>query len=95
MPLLANIVEGGRTPELPAPELEAMGFSIVIFAAGLVRAFAHMAARYLESLAAQGSTLPFRNQMLDIRGLNEVLGTDDLLAQGKVYDAAIEGAQDD
>jgi 2-methylisocitrate lyase-like PEP mutase family enzyme len=95
VPLLANIVEGGRTPELPAPELEAMGFSIVIFAAGLVRAFAHMASRYLDSLAAHGSTLPFRNQMLDIGGLNDVLGTDVLLAEGKGYDASIQSARDD
>src|SRR5215469_13664753 len=30
-PLMANMVEGGKTPTLPAAELEAMGFALVIF----------------------------------------------------------------
>ena len=43
VPLLANMVEGGKTPLLSAPELEKLGFSIVIFPGGLVRAFARTA----------------------------------------------------
>jgi len=31
VPLMANMVEGGKTPTLPAAELEAIGFSLVIF----------------------------------------------------------------
>ena len=30
-PLMANMVEGGKTPMLPASELEALGFAFVIF----------------------------------------------------------------
>ena len=41
IPLLANMVEGGKTPIHPAAELQTMGYSVVIFAAGLARAFAH------------------------------------------------------
>jgi 2-methylisocitrate lyase-like PEP mutase family enzyme len=88
IPLLANMVEGGKTPIHPAAELERMGFAIVIFAAGLARAFAHMAQDYLRSLHRGGSTLPFRDRMLDFDGLNAVIGTPELLAQGKQYDAA-------
>jgi 2-methylisocitrate lyase-like PEP mutase family enzyme len=88
IPLLANMVEGGRTPLHPAAELEAMGFSVVIFAAGLARAFAHMAQDYLQSLRRSGGTLPFRDRMLDFDGLNAVIGTPELLAQGQRYDAA-------
>src|SRR3989441_5962500 len=43
VPLMANMVEGGKTPPLPAAELEAMGFALVIFPGGLVRAFARTA----------------------------------------------------
>ena len=37
-PLMANMVEGGRTPIKSAKELEALGFSLVIFPGGIVRA---------------------------------------------------------
>ena len=37
VPLIANMVEGGKTPPLKATELEAIGFSLVIF---LVLSFA-------------------------------------------------------
>src|SRR6476659_9179053 len=44
VPLLANRVEGGKTPILPAAELEQIGFALVIFPGGIVRALGHMAA---------------------------------------------------
>jgi len=40
VPLLANMVEGGKTPPLSAAELEAIGFALVIFPGGIVRALA-------------------------------------------------------
>ena len=46
VPLLANMVEGGKTPPLPAAALEALGFALVIFPGGIVRALARMAADY-------------------------------------------------
>ncbi len=88
VPLLANMVEGGKTPIHLAAELQDMGYTIVIFAAGLARAFAHMAQEYLQSLYRAGSTAPFRNRMLDFDGLNAVIGTPDLLTRGKRYDAS-------
>lgn len=88
VPVLANMVEGGKTPIRRASELQEMGYAIVIFAAGLARAFAHMARDYLQSLRHAGSTAPFRDRMLDFDGLNAVIGTPDLLARGKRYDAA-------
>ena len=86
VPLMANMVEGGKTPMMSAPELEALGFALVIFPGGLVRAFTHMAADYLESLKANGGTAPYRDRMLDLAGLNRILGTAELLERGKEYD---------
>src|ERR1044071_8779291 len=86
IPLMANMVEGGKTPPLPAAELEQIGFALVIFPGGIVRALAHHAAGYYASLAANGTTEPFRNQMLDFDGLNRVIGTPELLALGKRYE---------
>jgi 2-methylisocitrate lyase-like PEP mutase family enzyme len=87
VPLMANMVEGGKTPPLPAAELEALGFALVIFPGGVVRAFAHHATGYYASLAANGTTEPFRNQMLDFDGLNRVIGTPEMIALGKRYES--------
>jgi 2-methylisocitrate lyase-like PEP mutase family enzyme len=87
VPLLANMVEGGKTPLLTAAELEALGFALVIFPGGIVRALGHMAREYYASLAAHGTSEPFRPRMLDFTGLNDLIGTPELLAVGKRYDA--------
>jgi 2-methylisocitrate lyase-like PEP mutase family enzyme len=86
-PLMANMVEGGKTPVLSAAELESMGFALVIFPGGVVRALARMASEYYASLAAGGTSEPFRSRMLDFTGLNELIGTPEMLALGKRYDS--------
>jgi 2-methylisocitrate lyase-like PEP mutase family enzyme len=86
VPLMANMVEGGKTPLLPSKELEAMGFALVIFPGGIVRAFGRLASDYYASLAAHGSSEPFRDRMLDFDGLNDLIGTPEMLALGKRYE---------
>jgi 2-methylisocitrate lyase-like PEP mutase family enzyme len=85
IPLLVNMVEGGKTPMLPAVELETMGFSVVIFPGGLVRAIAHTAEQYFASLKEMGSTRDYQNKMFNFEELNELLGTDRMLKAGKQY----------
>jgi len=86
VPLLANMVEGGKTPTLAAAELEAIGFALVIFPGAIVRALGHMAGEFYASLAAHGSNEPFRNRMLDFNGINELVGTPEMVALGKRYE---------
>jgi 2-methylisocitrate lyase-like PEP mutase family enzyme len=83
--LMANMVEGGKTPPLSAAELEAIGFALVIFPGGIVRAFGRLAGEYYASLAKHGSSEPFRSRMLDFAALNDLIGTPELLALGKRY----------
>ena len=85
-PLLANMVEGGKTPVQGAQELAALGFGIV-FPGGTARAVAHTLAGYYGSLRQHGSTTPWRDRMLDFDGLNAMIGTPELLAAGKRYEA--------
>lgn len=85
VPLLANMVEGGQTPLHGADELGARGFRIVIHPGGTARAVAHTLAGYYASLLQHGSTAPWRERMLDFDGLNAVIGTPELLAQGRRY----------
>ena len=86
IPLLANMVEGGFTPISNASDLEAMGFSIVIFPGGIVRALARTAQDYYASLHANGSNRPFAERMFDFDGLNEVIGTPEMLASGRKWE---------
>jgi len=86
IPLLANMVEGGKTPVQSAQELGGRGYKIVIFPGGTARAVAHTLQGYYASLHAHQTTLPWQSQMLDFDGLNAVIGTPALLAQGKQYE---------
>jgi 2-methylisocitrate lyase-like PEP mutase family enzyme len=86
IPLLANMVEGGKTPLLPAASLEALGFALVIFPGGLARRLGHAAREYFEALKRDGSTEALRERMLDFAGLNQALGTPEMLKLGKKYD---------
>jgi 2-methylisocitrate lyase-like PEP mutase family enzyme len=85
-PLLANMVEGGKTPVLPAAELEEIGFRIVIFPGGTVRALSFALRDYLASLHANGTTTPYLDKMLSFQALNGVIGTPEMLALGKQYE---------
>ena len=87
-PLVANMVEGGTTPIHNAAELSDLGFQIVIFPGGIVRAMAKTAVDYYASLAAAGSNAPFADRMFDFNGLNALIGTPDMLALGKSYEDA-------
>ncbi|WP_298679970.1 isocitrate lyase/phosphoenolpyruvate mutase family protein [uncultured Lentibacter sp.] len=88
IPLLANMVEGGATPITGAQDLERLGFSIVIFPGGIVRALARTAQDYYQSLATHGSNKPFAERMFDFNGLNGVIGTAEMLKTGARYDGS-------
>lgn len=86
VPLLANMVEGGATPISSATDLQAMGFDIVIFPGGIVRALARTAQDYYASLREAGSNKPFADRMHDFDGLNDAIGTNEMLAMGNQFD---------
>ncbi|MEM9249378.1 MAG: isocitrate lyase/phosphoenolpyruvate mutase family protein [Pseudomonadota bacterium] len=85
VPLLANMVEGGQTPIQGTAELDALGFRVVIFPGGIVRALAKTAEGFYRTLLSTGSTEGFRDQMHDFAGLGEILGTGEMLEKGKTY----------
>jgi 2-methylisocitrate lyase-like PEP mutase family enzyme len=92
VPLLANMVEGGRTPISSLPTLAESGFKLVIYPGGLARAFAKMAEEFLASLREHGTTQPFLPRMQDFKGLNGIIGTPELLELGRRYDADAQEA---
>jgi len=89
IPMLANMVEGGQTPVQSADELGRRGYRIVIFPGGAARAVAHTLRSYYSRLHADGTTAAMTDRMLDFDGLNDLIGTSELMALGRRYDADV------
>mgnify|MGYP003313595451 CR=1 FL=1 len=85
-PLLANMVEGGKTPVKTANDLKSLGFNIVIFPGGAVRAATFQLQEYYAGLLENGSNAEFSKRMHDFDSLNAVIGTPELLSIGKKYE---------
>ncbi len=91
LPLMANMVEGGKTPMQSAAMLEALGFSLVIFPGGVARAIAYSARDFYTALLQDGSSAAFASRMFDFDELNDLIGTPDMLKLGKSYEAETKG----
>ena len=63
-PILANMVEGGKTPLLSATELEALGYRVVIFANAALRVAAKAVQDAMQVLRERGTTEPLLDRML-------------------------------
>lgn len=85
IPVMANMVEGGKTPLRDASALEALGYALVIFPGGIVRAIARAAQDFYALLKRDGTSAAFVQNMHDFAGLNALIGTPDMLALGARY----------
>jgi 2-methylisocitrate lyase-like PEP mutase family enzyme len=72
-PLLANMVEGGKTPLLLATELEEIGYKLVIFPRAIMRRITQAAAEMLAVVKRNGGTRSLLNQMYSWTGVNDVV----------------------
>ena len=86
IPLLANMVEGGKTPVKTANDLKSLGINIVIFPGGAVRAATFQLQEYYAGLLKNGSNSEFSKKMHNFDSLNSVIGTPELLKIGKKYE---------
>ena len=77
------MVEGGKTPVKTAHDLKSLGFNIVIFPGGAVRAATFQLQEYYAGLLENGSNAEFSKRMHDFDSLNAVIGTPELLSIGK------------
>lgn len=89
LPLLANMVEGGKTPVQSATELGERGFKIVIFPGGTARAVLHTLQAYYASLNKHQTTSPWQEKMCNFEQLNAVIETPQLLAHGQRFEKGI------
>jgi 2-methylisocitrate lyase-like PEP mutase family enzyme len=85
VPLVHNLVEGGRSPVHTAAELDTLGYQIALYPAMLVQLLVKLAPLYLERLAREGGTHRFREQLLDLDSINALLGAHQLLDEAARY----------
>jgi 2-methylisocitrate lyase-like PEP mutase family enzyme len=85
VPLLANMVEGGKTPLHSIGELGAAGFRLAIFPGAMVRVVSRAASEYLATLRRDGTTRNMLDRMNDFNAINAIIGTDAMLREGDKY----------
>jgi 2-methylisocitrate lyase-like PEP mutase family enzyme len=77
VPCVVNVVEGGRTPQLPAARFEDMGFRVALYANLALRAGAQAVKDALETLFEQGDSRSIAAGLLPWDERQDVVGLDD------------------
>jgi 2-methylisocitrate lyase-like PEP mutase family enzyme len=72
VPQIANMLEGGRTPMLPPPELFRLGFAMVAYPTSLIFRVARTIEKALAELKA--GTLAIENEGVDFETFKEITG---------------------
>lgn len=86
-PLIANMVEEGKTPILTASELEAIGYKIVIYPSSAIYAATRAVVDLLQSIKENGSTESYfkSGRMVSFKEFNELIGVEDMRELEKKY----------
>ena len=74
VPVLANMVEGGRTPFLPVQELEALGYDLVIFPTASTYLVTKALKRLMTTLKETGTTASLIPEMITFEEFNDLIG---------------------
>lgn len=75
-PLVANMIEGGRTPIVSAKMLNSMGFSIVLYPLSALFASAHATLGALRELKKTGTTKSAARSMVNFDEFNDLVELD-------------------
>lgn len=84
-PLLYNFVETGKSPLLPVPELERMGFKMVIFPVSALLMVCSVVSGLMRELKEQGTTQHQMGNMVSVVEAFETVGLSRMLAQDRRY----------
>jgi len=84
-PTLANMVETGKTPMLPAQRLQELGFNVVIHPGAVGRFISKQLREFLARFRAEGSTLSQLDRMSDFKTQNDIVGLPQMLELAQRY----------
>jgi 2-methylisocitrate lyase-like PEP mutase family enzyme len=74
IPLLVNVFKGGKTPMLPAPVLEEMGYRIAIYPSEAQRAAIHAMRNVLQWLKREGTTDSMDDALTTFKERDHIVG---------------------
>lgn len=83
--LVANMIEGGRTPYLPAKTLQEMGFKMVFYPCFLTYTVTKALHDVMSSLKENGTTHAVEDKMMHFSDFNRFIGLDDYNELDKKY----------
>ncbi len=79
VPLLYNFVESGKSPLIPTPELERLGFKFVIFPGSAMFTVCHVVAQVMRELKERGTTEHLMDSMVSVHDFFETVGLSEML----------------
>ena len=85
VPLLYNFVETGKSPLIPTPELERIGFKLVIFPVSAMLTVCNVVAHLMRELKSQGTTAHLMDNMVSLVECFDTMGLSQMLAQDAHY----------
>lgn len=83
--LIANMIEGGKTPELTAKDLENLGFDIVFWPCTALYTITRAFRDVMRTLRREGTTLSCDDKMLHFTEFNSFIGLDKYNELDKKY----------
>jgi 2-methylisocitrate lyase-like PEP mutase family enzyme len=84
-PVMANMVEGGQTPQLTITELQDLGFKLVIFPGTSTFITAMAVMKAMQELKRSGTTRSLHNQMMSFNEFNEMIGLPEVTKIENLY----------
>ncbi len=94
-PLLVNMLFGGKTPILPAPELERMGYRIVVAPIESLLVTARAFRDIAETFLREGDVLSKREAMISFDEIKRTLNVDGFLNLRNAVSSPAHGARED
>ncbi|MBW1736676.1 MAG: oxaloacetate decarboxylase [Deltaproteobacteria bacterium] len=85
-PTLANNLEGGKSPLLPAEELEKIGYNVVVFPVSATYAIAKVIRELMQEIKRLGTTANFLKQMTTFTEFNQLIGLESLRNLEREYE---------
>ena len=86
------MIPGGKTPILPAAELQSIGFAAVVWPNAFTYAYAKLANELAKALLSTGTTTSFDERMIKFDEFNELVGLPKIRENEDRYYSRVEGA---
>lgn len=84
-PMMANMIEDGKTPLTKTKDLERLGFNIVVHPNAMTYTQTYAEEQLVKTLQRDGTTKNYKNHMITFPKFNEFVGLDEINARDAEY----------